>query len=135
MPPEVLNGQAHGRSADVFSLGLVFGEMVDYILYPGGPSAVERRLQISKEDERKPSWYQPRPMTEDDEDFLEYMPRTKGEMIEEEEIRMLFKVMTAREPERRPSARDVWNFLRDRFLDVKVGELGFSPETCGKCCL
>ncbi|KAF8859912.1 kinase-like protein [Acephala macrosclerotiorum] len=132
MPPEARNGKSHGRSADVFSLGLVFGEMVDYIYVTKKPSAVEQRRQIAEDNPRRPSWFEPQRMTPLEAQFLEYMPIAENP-ITRDEVRLLFSVMTALSPKKRPTARQVWEFFRDKEFDFMVGLQG-SCRTCGRCC-
>jgi serine/threonine protein kinase len=131
-PPEAINGDEHGRSADIFSLGLVMSEMLEYIFYPWGPSSVERRLREKEDGKRESSSFNPAPMTRDEEDFLQYMPRAERE-IPQEDMQLLFKVMTARDPRKRPTAKDVWAFLKGRHLDLAFGDGGVC-STYGKCC-
>jgi serine/threonine protein kinase len=135
-PPEVINGEWHGRSVDVFSLGVVFGEMIEYIFDPWQLSSVEKRVKERKEGKRRPEWYEPEEMTFKEELFLEQWMEGKpeGGLIEQWEMQLLLKVMTAKERGKRPTAKEVWKFLRGREFDVTVGNGGV-PATCGECCL
>ncbi|KAK0105866.1 hypothetical protein ONS95_004379 [Cadophora gregata] len=139
MAPECLTSNGHGKSADVFSLGLVGGEILDYIFWSAYPksriSEVERRLEEYNADLRKTAQYKPQPMTKEEEDFSKNMSRV-GEIISEKHARLLFSIMTAKNPRKRPTADQVWRFLRGRRFDVLLGHPdgdGY-PPTCGKCC-
>ncbi|KAK0105229.1 hypothetical protein ONS96_004629 [Cadophora gregata f. sp. sojae] len=139
MAPECLTSNGHGKSADVFSLGLVMGEILDYIFFTSRPklrmSAVELRLQEYNADERKTSQYKPQKMTKEEEAFGKNMPRASG-LISEEDARLLFSIMSAKDPRKRPTAHQVWSFFRGRRFDAFVGHPdgdGY-PPTCGKCC-
>lgn len=121
---------------DVFSLGVVFGEMIEYIFDPWQLSSVEKRVKERKEGKRRPEWYEPEEMTFKEELFLEQWMEGKpeGGLIEQWEMQLLLKVMTAKEKGKRPTAKGVWKFLRGREFDVTVGDGGV-PATCGECCL
>lgn len=135
MAPESVRSSGHGKPADVFSLGLAMGEMLDYIFYPRSLSSVERRLEEYYDDKRDTAQYEPRPMSREEEAFSRNMSRAAG-LISEKDMRLLFSVMTAKDPKQRPSAEEVWRFFRGRHFDVLLGDPrgdGY-PPTCGKCC-
>ena len=139
MAPESVKSSGHGKPADVFSLGLVMGEILDYILWGSYPksriSAVERRLEEYYDNKRDSAQYEPRSMSREEEAFSRNMSRTDG-LISEKDMRLLFSVMTAKDPKKRPSAEEAWKFWRGRYFDILLGDPrgdGY-PPTCGKCC-
>lgn len=135
MAPECVDSLGHGKSADVFSLGLVMDEMLGYIFYPRRLSAVESRLEDYRSDKRESAQYEPLPMTREEEDFLENILNSQGD-ISPEGAQLLFSVMTAKDPEKRPTAESVWKFFKGRRFNFSIGAPGGDgrPSTCGKCC-
>ena len=94
---------------------------------------MKRRLKEKDDGKRESASFNPARMTRDEEDFLHYMPRAER-AITQEDMQFLFKVMTVRDPRKRPSAKEVWAFLRGRDFDLVVGDGGVC-SLCGKCCL
>lgn len=132
-PPEALEFAEHGRSGDVFSLGLVMGEMVHYMNTPLALTSAECRLEEIRDGTREYSGYIPGPITSEEKDFLHDLSsaaRTASldSYISLEELNLLFAVMTAEDPLMRPSACDVWAYLKNGEHDEPA------LPTCGECC-
>ncbi|KAH7312113.1 kinase-like domain-containing protein [Rhexocercosporidium sp. MPI-PUGE-AT-0058] len=139
MAPECVDSLGHGKSADIFSLGLVIGEILDYIFWSSYPqsrvSSVERRLEEYNLDKQDSAQYEPLPMTKDEEDFSNILSNAEG-FISEKDARLLCSIMTAKVPLKRPSADQVLKFFRARHFDLLLGSPSGDgyPPTCGKCC-
>lgn len=135
-PPEALQSEDHGRSGDVFSLGLVMTEMVDNMFRPNWPSSVERRLAGVKAGRIEHAYFIPKPMTTAEDEFLQNLPSAgKRISIDDEDLSrslldLLFAVMMAEDATKRPPAHDVWAYLKLRTVGVVPG--GF--PACGQCC-
>jgi hypothetical protein len=138
--PEARDGLPVRSSSDVFSLGLVMGEIFDYAAYLGGDSCSPMRLIRDQEREgdfRGRPEYNPSEITAEEESFLERIDDGKRHRSEGD-MQLLFAVMTAKEPDLRPRADVIAEYLkRGLYQQLQEGfkhARGSSAPTCGKCC-
>ncbi|KAI9755223.1 MAG: hypothetical protein M1835_000838 [Candelina submexicana] len=125
--PEVRQHETRGRAQDVYSLGLVFNEMLSCIC---GVRGLPRHgncapLQFAKPQLEYPGTEPCSAAVGFGESLGKLIGRRSSVLRSEAAFTYLIELMTAREPMLRPGAEVVWKFM--------AGETYYG-EMCGECC-
>jgi len=145
--PEVLAGEKQGRASDVYSLGLVFEEMLDSV--DEDVFTLDRRLgrpipAPDGERIRQLNYINYGPeasrLVPNPEDTVTNMC-TDSKQISRQDMRLVFGAMIAKKPETRPTARMLSDHFKEGEFDwvyqwgkgdLQEGDLFL--KTCGQCC-